>query len=67
MVHTGQLFFDDALTDQIYAQAPYAAHGKRDTTNATDNIYANGGAQSMPAMTKSGDGYVGTIALGVKV
>lgn len=67
VVHTGQLYMDDALTDQIYAQAPYATRGKRDTTNATDNIYASGGAQSTLSMTKSGDGYVGTIVLGVKV
>lgn len=65
VVHTGQLYMTDALTDSVYAQAPYAAHGKRDTTNATDGIYAQGGTQSMLAMTKSGAGHIGAITLGV--
>ena len=29
-VFTSQLFFDDALSDQVFTQAPYAGKGKRD-------------------------------------
>ncbi len=65
VVHTGQLFMDDAISDAVYAQAPYAAHGKRETTNANDGIYASGGAQSMLALSMAGSGYVGSIVLGV--
>ena len=36
---TSQLFFDDALTDIVHAQDPYAAKGYRDTLNADDNIF----------------------------
>lgn len=38
-VFTSQLFFDDALSDRIFAQAPYAAKGRRNTVNRTDGIY----------------------------
>ena len=41
---TSQLYFEDALTDEILAQGEYAARGKRDTTNATDMIFRSGSA-----------------------
>src|SRR5262249_6434810 len=33
---TSQLYFDDALTDVVHAQAPYASKGPRDVRNAAD-------------------------------
>ena len=43
---TSQLFFEEDLTDNVHAMAPYAAQGKRDTVNARDGIYRrNGGEQ----------------------
>ncbi len=36
---TSQLFFDDALSDQVFTQAPYASKGQRDTLNSNDSIY----------------------------
>src|SRR5262245_11395418 len=36
---TSQLYFDDAVNDQVLAMAPYAARGPRDTTNAMDGIF----------------------------
>ena len=36
---TSQLFFDEALNDQVLAQPPYAARGQRNTFNSEDNIY----------------------------
>jgi protocatechuate 3,4-dioxygenase beta subunit len=65
VVHTGQLFFPDALTDAVYKNAPYNARGTRDTRNATDSIYRNGGSKSMLKLARSGSGYVGTILMGV--
>jgi protocatechuate 3,4-dioxygenase beta subunit len=66
VVHTGQLFFKTATSAAVYRTSAYAAHGQPDTTNAGDGIYANGGAQSMPKTTRSGEGYVAAITLGVK-
>jgi len=64
-VHTGQLYFDDAVTDAVYARQPYASRGTRDTTNAEDGIFANGGSQSTLALRVRGAGYRGKLTLGV--
>jgi protocatechuate 3,4-dioxygenase beta subunit len=65
VVHTGQLFFPDALTDKVYTASPYDTRGRRDTLNATDSIFRNGGSRSMLTLAKSGSGYVGRITMGV--
>jgi protocatechuate 3,4-dioxygenase beta subunit len=65
VVHTGQLFFPDTLTDTVYKAAPYNTRGARDTRNANDSIFVNGGKRSMLALGRSGSGYVGAIAMGV--
>ena len=66
VVHTGQLFFDDTLTDAVYKAAPYNTRGPRDTRNAGDSIFANGGSRSLLAVRRSGAGYVGSITMGVQ-
>ena len=40
---TSQLFFDEAMTDVIYAQKPYSTHSGRDMLNADDGIFADDG------------------------
>jgi len=66
VVHTGQLYFPDSLTDAVYRQQPYARRPGRTTRNANDAIFRNGGRQSMLALKKhSGRGYVGSIRMGV--
>ena len=64
-VHTGQLYFDDTLSDAVYTQEPYASRGTRSTRNAADGIYGNGGAASTLAVVARGNGYWGSITLGV--
>ena len=65
VVHTGQVFFPDTLTDTVYKAAPYSARGPRDTRNATDAIFVNGGRRSLLALGRKGAGYVGAITMGV--
>jgi len=65
VVHTGQLFFPDSLSDSVYRKAPYSTRPGRDVRNATDAIFRNGGSRSMLKLSRSGTGYVGAIALGV--
>jgi protocatechuate 3,4-dioxygenase beta subunit len=65
VVHNGQLYFPDALTDMVYKKAPYSSRPGRDTRNATDSVFRNGGKRSMLRVRRSGAGYVGTIAMGV--
>jgi|SRR5579859_2875668 len=51
---TSQWFFADSLSDTVFAQAPYAARGARNTRNSNDGIYSGGGDQLVlaPALAK---------------
>jgi protocatechuate 3,4-dioxygenase beta subunit len=63
VAHTGQLYFDDEVTAAVYRRQPYAGRGAAGTTNASDGIYARGGAQSMLALRKHRRSISGTITL----
>jgi protocatechuate 3,4-dioxygenase beta subunit len=65
IVHTGQFFFSDALTDVVYRRTPYNARPNRDTRNAADAIYRNGGSRSLLKPKASGSSYVAAITMGV--
>lgn len=54
---TSQLFFPEALTDEIHARPPYAANGRRDTPNQRDGIYRQGGDQLLLQPSRSASGY----------
>jgi len=55
---TGQMYFDEGVSDRVYARAPYLGRGKRTVSNLTDRIYnADGGRQSMLTVTPAKDGY----------
>lgn len=59
---TSQLYFDDAVTDQVYTSDPYAVRGDRDTTNDTDFIFDDA---MMLTLSRTGEGYLGLITIGV--
>jgi hypothetical protein len=62
-----QLYFPDELTDQVFTRPPYAGRPPRDTTNATDSIFADGGSRSVLQLT--GDavgGLTGVLCLGIE-
>jgi protocatechuate 3,4-dioxygenase beta subunit len=67
VVHTGQLYFSDALTDAVYRKAPYTRRPGRTTRNRDDPVFADGGRNSLLKVrrTKAG-GYVGAITMGVR-
>ncbi len=66
VVHTGQLFFPDTMTDSVYRQSPYSSRPNRDTRNANDSIFVNGGKNSLLAVAANGSGaYVGRVTMGV--
>ena len=53
-----QMYFDEGLSDRVYARSPYAGRGKRTVSNLTDRIYReSGGRQSMLALAPTKDGY----------
>jgi protocatechuate 3,4-dioxygenase beta subunit len=67
VVHTGQLFFPDAVTAAAYKAKPYSLRGAPEMRNADDSIFVNGGKKSLLAVRRnsSGSGYVGAITMGV--
>src|SRR5215468_1119355 len=66
VVHTGQLYFPDSLTDAAYRKAPYSSRPGRTTRNADDSVYVNGGRNSMLGVRADGKGgYVASITMGV--
>jgi protocatechuate 3,4-dioxygenase beta subunit len=63
---TSQLFFDDALSTQVFAQAPYSQKGTQGITrNASDGIYQQSGGKLLLSVTKSGDVYTSTFDIGL--
>jgi hypothetical protein len=67
-VHTGQLFFPDAISDAVYRHGAYKSHGEPDTTNSADTICAAaGGSRAQVRLSKRHDqpGYRAQITVGV--
>ncbi len=65
VVHTGQLFFADSVSDAVYRRAPYTKRPNRATRNADDAIFVNGGRNSIMKVKKQGIGYTASIVMGV--
>ena len=65
VVHTGQLFFPDTLTDAVYRKAPYSRRPNRDVRNANDSIFVNGGNKSILKVRRTAARYLGTVTMGV--
>jgi protocatechuate 3,4-dioxygenase beta subunit len=59
---TTQLYFDDALTDRVYAAPPYSANTGRRTLNDADGIYRK---ETTLTVTEEGDGFLGLMTIGV--
>jgi protocatechuate 3,4-dioxygenase beta subunit len=64
---TSQMYFDDRLTDRVYADRPYAARGPRTARNQHDRIFRRGGDQLMLAPTPAAGGYEASFAVGLKM
>jgi protocatechuate 3,4-dioxygenase beta subunit len=66
VVHTGQLYFPDRITDAAYRKSPYTSRPNRDVRNADDMVFRNGGKRSLLTLRRTGAGYVGSIRMGVR-
>src|SRR5256885_2037525 len=63
---TSQLFFDEAMNDQIFAQAPYSQKGGAGRLrNQADGIFQGSGGKLTPAPAEAGDGYTATFDIGL--
>ncbi|HEU0296366.1 MAG TPA: intradiol ring-cleavage dioxygenase [Anaerolineales bacterium] len=61
-----QLFFNDALTDRVHKLKPYKRRSPRNTRNADDKIYSNGGRQLLLDVTGNAtSGYIARINIGL--
>jgi protocatechuate 3,4-dioxygenase beta subunit len=58
---TTQLYFPEAVTDAVYATAPYATRGPRSTTNATDGVGAP--ASLIGQVSRGSSGYDATFRM----
>lgn len=71
VIHTGQLFFSDTLTDEIARLQPYVAHRARRTTLEEDMVYnqAHGAAPLLKIEPVTRDsvasGFVATVTVRV--
>ena len=69
VVHTGQVFCNEAITAAVYKTAPYSSHGQSETPHASDSIFAQAGGSSavlkLSKRAKGLKGYVGRIVVGV--
>ena len=63
---TSQLFFDDTMSTQVFAQAPYAQKGTQGMTrNTSDGIFNQSAGKLSLSVTKSGDVYSATFDIGL--
>jgi protocatechuate 3,4-dioxygenase beta subunit len=66
VVHTGQLYFSDAVTDAVYKRSPYNRRPNRNPRNSGDSIYRNGGKRSTLKLVTNDTAYTGSITMGVQ-
>jgi protocatechuate 3,4-dioxygenase beta subunit len=64
---TTQLYFPEAVTDDVFAQAPYDHRPGRDTTNEIDEIFGEGGGAAVLDVRPAGGGYCAGACLVVPV
>jgi len=63
---TSQLFFDETMNDQIFAQAPYAQRGGAGRLrNESDGIFQGSGGKLTLVPTKISDSYTATFDIGL--
>jgi len=64
---TSQLFFDDALNQQVFATGVYAAKGQPDRPNASDGIFNQSGGATLLDVTQDGASYKTTFEIAVQL
>jgi protocatechuate 3,4-dioxygenase beta subunit len=65
---TSQLYFNDALTDRVHAQQPYAGSARRRVRNESDSIFRRaGGSRLLLPVVAQGGGYVASFGIGLQL
>jgi protocatechuate 3,4-dioxygenase beta subunit len=65
---TSQLYFDDALSDRVFARKPYGERGTRRVRNGGDFLYRNGNGRELTlAPVESAQGYAAQFDIGLRL
>ncbi len=64
---TSQLYFDDVISDRVFAQAPYNRRSGRGTRNENDALFRNNGELLMLALKPADSGYAGLFEIGLNM
>ena len=62
---TSQLYFDEAISERVFARRPYTARGARAVRNERDGLFRSGGSRLMLQLAESGEGYTANFDIGV--
>jgi protocatechuate 3,4-dioxygenase beta subunit len=62
-VLTTQLYFDEAVTEAVYAGEPYSQDTGRNTFNENDRIFDE---SLLLTLSRDGDGYLGVMSIAVQ-
>ncbi len=60
---TTQVYFDDAMSDKVFAREPYAARGEREVRNDGDGIFSD---QTIAKLGEDGDTVLAAISFDVR-
>ena len=63
---TSQLYFDESLSERVYATAPYAARGAPRLSNSDDFLFRDGGRQLLLDVRQEGSGYAAVFDVGLQ-
>jgi protocatechuate 3,4-dioxygenase beta subunit len=67
-VKTTQIAFPENVSSAVYRTGVYASKGQNSTTNAGDNVFADGVQDEMATLTgDTASGYTATITIGVSI
>lgn len=64
---TSQIYFEDALTDQIHGQVPYSTKGRGRIRNQEDGIFQYGGEELTLPLTPRPQVFAGTFDIGLQM
>ena len=64
---TTQMYFQDALSDRVFADPPYAEKGARAGRNQDDRIFRRGGEQLLLSPMPAANGFRATFSVGLQL
>lgn len=63
---TSQLYFDEAVNDQVFKRAPYSSQRGRRVMNDADFLFRRGGKELLLTPAKSPQGYIAKFDIGLQ-